>query len=254
MNSADEISKVIETDPATVARILKIANSTYYNVGGKEISSVQQAVALLGNAEIRKICLALSAIRMFVRPSVHVDHRTFWKHSITVANMCTFIHSLCPGLEFSSDEAYTAGLLHEIGALIFDQFFDRIYQVVLRESDRTGRSIHLIEFEYLKLTHADIGGILLQRWGLPNGLVQSVRFHHNPSQVSDRHLSLCQLVHLADFFCTQRGYAGPGELNLSMVSSRAWQDLNIEPDSLTQHIDKIAEEADRSAVFVSLAA
>lgn len=254
MCGAREIAAVIESDVAMSARILRLANSAYYRSSGVEIGSMAQAVARLGLKEVRKVCLAIASMRIFVRPSVVVDHRRFWHHSLTVASATRTVAKRMHGVRVDADEAFIAGLLHEVGALVFDQYFSRLYGIVHKEAERTQRAIHLVESEYLQINHADVGAEVLSRWNLPVRLIEAVRHHHNPSQAAAEFRPLCQLVHIADYACSTQGLAGPGEEHLTCMSTRAWKDLGLEMERLYELLDEVIAEADRSAVFMALAA
>ncbi len=251
---ARDIAAVIETDPPMSARILRLANSAYYRSSGVEIGSIAQAVARLGLKEVRKVCLAIAAMRIFVRSSQHIDHRRFWHHSLTVAAATRTVAKRMHGVRIDPDEAYIAGLLHEVGSLVFDQYFTNLYAIVHKEAERAQRAVHLVENEYLQLNHGDVGAELLTRWQLPARLVEAVRHHHNPSQASAEHRSLCQLVHIADYACSTQGVPGPGEEHLTCMSTVAWKDLGLEMDRLYELLDEVLAESDRTAVFLALAA
>lgn len=251
---AREIAAVIETDPPMAARILRLANSAYYRSSGVEIGSIAQAVARLGMKEVRKVCLAVAAMRIFVKSSRHIDHRRFWHHSLTVASATRTVAKRMHGVRVDPDEAFIAGLLHEVGALIFDQYFVNLYAIVFKESERAQRAIHLVENEYLQINHGDLGAELLSRWNLPERIVEAVRYHHNPSQATEENRGLCQLIHIADYACSTQGNPGPGEEHLTCMSTVAWRDLGLQMERLYELLDEVLAESERSSIFLALAA
>lgn len=253
-SSARDVASVIETDPPMAAKLLKLANSAYYRAGDNEIASIPQAVTRLGLKEISKSCLALAVLRMFQQKPSTIDRQAFWRHSLTVACATRSVAELSADVIIDPDEAFVAGLLHEIGALVLDEYFGRLYALVHQEAKRTKRAIHLVERESLKVSHADVGAYLLERWNLPDRLVQATRYHHDPSQAPEEDRTLCQLVHLSDFACTRNGLAGPGEEPLATASVRAWNELGLETVNFLELLDRVGAEAERSEIFLSTSA
>lgn len=249
---AQDLASVIETDPAISSRLLKVANSSFYATGkDAKTASIQGAVARLGFREVRKICLALGAMRMFVRPSRYIDFPKFWRHSLTVASGARLIARRCLNGRVDSDSAYVAGLLHEIGTLILDQYFPAEYARVRDIARGQKLAIHQIEQEMFRLDHGEIGAYLLDFWQLPAELIESVRFHHHPTQAARPFQHFCQAVHLADFVATRFSEAGPGEDHLWQVSVQAWEDLGMRIEDMRNLQTEILDEAKRSAIFVA---
>jgi HD-like signal output (HDOD) protein len=254
-SDAKALAAVLQTDPAMAARVLKVANSAYYGAASQQIASVPQAVARLGFKEVRKLCIAIAAMRMFVRASENIDHYEFWRHSLTVGAATRVVLNLSGNRTVDPDEAFTAGLLHEIGALVLDQYFQAVYALIHKEVARSNQSIQLVENESLKINHAEIGAWLLNRWGLPGRLVDAVGFHHNPDAASTEHRTICGLVHLADYASSIQGISGPGErLRHEDMSTEAWNHLGLGAVSVTDLMTAIGQEADRSTVFLAAAA
>lgn len=251
---AREWAAAIETDPAIAARLLRLANSAYYRQVGDDVSSISQAVVVLGANEVRRVCLALAAMKMFAAPSMVIDHRLFWRHSLTTARATRTVARHVGHLLINEDEAYVAGLLHEIGALVLDQYFERIYPLVFGEAQRTGRPIHLVEQEFLRIQHAEIGAMVLRHWKLPTRLVSAVCHHHDPSRAQEDHRLLCDLVHVADCLVSERDLSGPGESLLGPPSARSWSALGLSADAGEELLRAIESDADRSSLFLALAA
>ena len=173
-SSLAEIAVVIESDPSIAAAILKLANSAYYQTMNRRIASLGEAISRLGLAETRKLCLAFAVMRLFVRPSRLLDHRNLWRHCGSVATAARVLCARLPGHSIDSDEAFVAGLLHEIGTLLLDQYFDKIFALIQQRAQGGKRPVHLIEREALTIDHAEIGAWLLDRWGLPESIVAAI--------------------------------------------------------------------------------
>ncbi|QDU64846.1 Ribonuclease Y [Planctomycetes bacterium Pan216] len=251
-SSAADLAEVVGHDPAFAARLLKVANSSYYlGASDQEIASIQAAVARLGFVEVRRMCLSVGIMRSFIRPSKAVNHRAFWEHSLTAAAGARAIAAECSAkASVDADTAFVAGLLHEVGSLVLDQFFPHEYAEVHQQLSGKRTGIHQLERSLLETDHAEVGAYLLQRWNLPMELVQTVRYHHRPADAPAEFQSLAQVVHLADFIATRFGVAGPGEGNLWQLDTDAWDRLGFDLDKIRRLRQQIVEEGERSHAFV----
>jgi len=249
--SAIELAEIIETDPTTVAHILRLANSAYYKaVTG--VSTVREAVIRLGFREIRRLCLLSCVTRAFVKSSRGFDASGFWQHSYTVGTMARRIveqHKLGEGL--FGDQAFTAGLLHDVGLLILDQFFGVLYAIVRREIQRTGQSTETTERHYLQVDHGEIGAALLEEWNIPAPVVMGVRFHHDIEHCDARYLRLSYVVALAERITVSAGLAGPGELPCQFVESQIMEELDLSPEDLIYWEDEARLEVDSSPLLLA---
>lgn len=251
-SSAKDVAAAIETDPALAARLMKVANSAYYLAGSdSQVSSVQAAVARLGFREVRKVCLAIGVMRTFLRPSKLINHGRFWNHGVTVASGARMLARRASTMRADPDAAYVGGLLHEVGAIVLDQYFPHEYEIVHRQLRGRQVAIHQIEQELLGIDHAEIGALLLERWRLPRELVDAVRYHHNPKAAEPKYRRFCQFIHLADFVCTRFSCSGPGEQYLWQVNIHAWEDLGLQLEDLRDVKGDIMEEGDRTGIFIA---
>ncbi len=198
-SSAADLAEEIAKDASLTAKILKMVNSAYYGFY-REIAKVSDAVIVLGFNEIRRLSLAISVFDMFE------GHRLeFWNHSFACAAMSDI---LAKERLLQDQGAFTAGLLHDIGKSILDQYFSDMFNAV--QELMTERSIcaHEAEMELYGFDHAEIGYWLAERWNLPVTLGEAIRYHHRPEAATEMP-ELAQLVHLADRlsieFAEQRG-------------------------------------------------
>lgn len=252
-SNARDVAVVLETDPALAARVLKVANSAFFQ-WSQPVSSVWQAVARLGLHETRRLCLAMAVVKAFVRRSVLINHREFWVHSMTVGAAARALVDMTSASGIDRDAAFTAGLLHEIGALVLDQHFQQLYAAICNEAKRRKRAIHLVEYESLKCDHADVGAFLLERWRFPAELASAVRHHHRAGEAGESK-TLCEIVQVADFLCSKSAIPGPGEELLVEPPAAVWKDLGLENVAgAGALLTTIQDAARRSELFLSLAA
>jgi HD-like signal output (HDOD) protein len=196
--SADDAAKLIQRDPALTTKMLRLANSAFYGIP-RSISSVSSAVVILGFNTIRSLVLSASVMKMFSgsrKPAFEKDR--FWKHSIVCALAAkTIVRQFINIRMMDPESAFCAGILHDIGKLIFSEFAGDDYQEVCDFARNNKVSLLEAERQMLGIGHADIGRILADKWALPLDLESALVFHHEPKNAENL-LDLVTTVHVAD--------------------------------------------------------
>jgi putative nucleotidyltransferase with HDIG domain len=247
------VAKIISQDPSLTANILRVANSAYYAGSAGTITSVAGAVARLGFGETRNLSITMAVIRTFNHIGQHMDHKQFWKHSIVAAVATRVITNFCnPAGPFSEDDAYVAGLLHDIGALVLDQYFPDDFQDVRSIADEQCLPYAIAEQDVLNADHGEIGGCLLRKWNLPESIVRAVSYHHQPFRAGLEFRPLVQTVHLADAMCTTLGIGDGADGVPAEFSNGAWYDLDLSVEHLPDLLELITKEAGRCEALVAL--
>jgi HD-like signal output (HDOD) protein len=184
--SAAEVGVVIEEDPAIAASVLRVANSVmFYSSASGTIVSIRDAIVRLGFREVHQVVSAAAFIRAFGKMARRVDPQHFWKRSLTTAVAGRVIaNAMTQSVSFFEDDAYVAGLLHDIGLLLLDQCFAEAYDQVEAAMGSQNASWADTEREVLGLDHGQIGGLLLENWNLPETIVQAVTWHNRPANAT----------------------------------------------------------------------
>jgi putative nucleotidyltransferase with HDIG domain len=214
--SATELGKVIAKDQGLVAKILVVANSPLYGIP-RRVSTIDFAIVILGFNHIKNIVISLSMMEAF--KSIHgakFDQKKFWQHSVLTALTAKRIADDL-GYYFSG-EAFTAGLLHDLGIPIIYKFFNKEFLEITEKQKESGRNYWEIEEEVLGATHSEVGEFLINKWNLPPALAEVVAHHHKPD-VPSEYSEITAVVHLADYM-----------LNFLEVGNFAWdQGLELDP-------------------------
>jgi len=202
-SSIKDISKIVRLDSALTSKVLRIVNSAAFSLP-KQISTVDHALAILGLETLKKILLSLSifdTIFQEEKADCLFNKSYFWRHSLAVANVAQNIaHGLCYE---HADEAYVAGLLHDVGKIILEQILKEDYTNYLKKLmiNPTIMSIQS-EDEYLSVNHALIGKLALEKWALPESLQKVVALHHGTKEKDSEIIDeLTAIVSVADFLC-----------------------------------------------------
>ena len=169
------LAKVIETDPALAARVLKVVNSSFFALP-RRIGSIQQALTMLGLRAVRVMVLSLSFVNTVQEEGGGFDYEAYWRRSLGSAVAARLIAGAVDrSLE---DEAFVAGLLSDLGMVAAWRGARDAYAPVLDAWGRGEGSLVELETRGLETDHAALGGTLLKRWGLPAPVCEAVTSHH----------------------------------------------------------------------------
>ncbi len=233
--SAGRIEAEIRYDPGLTANLLKLANSAYYGFARK-IGSLHQAIVMLGTRQIVRMVMAACMSTVMNDPVIGygLNPGDLWRHAIAVS---VASEGLLRELgRPAAPEIFTAALLHDIGKLILGRFVREQFPEI--DAQAAGDTpFQEAERRVLGIDHAEVGADILRRWRLPETIVASVRWHHDPDaapQPSD----MIDLVHVADVLCLMIG-VGVGREGLhyapsAMASSRL--------DLKSRHLETVASE------------
>ena len=202
-SSADRISSIIMQDPALASRLLRLANSAAFNPG-REIAAVGSAVQVLGVRQVRALCIALAVTEALGGDSDVVDE-SFWKHSAGVAMVSKALAACLDYDAIPHDELYVGALLHDVGVLVMDRYYPGELVDCSELADEAGIPLHTAETIILGTDHGELGGLLLDNWGLPASTVAMVANHHHPLLGPERYKDLCWLVSAAEQICGGMG-------------------------------------------------
>ena len=176
-----DVARIVERDTAVAAKILQLANSSYFGMS-RRVTSLEQAVSHLGATTVRAVTLSNETVRLF-RSTVGspFDVDAFQSHSLRVGGLARRL------LKRSSEgeDAFMAGILHDIGALVL--------ATTPPPDDAWFPDPH-----HVGLGHAEVGGYLLGIWGLPHTIVEAVTLHHGPGRAGTTGVEALAAVHVAD--------------------------------------------------------
>ena len=193
-SSASDIGKFISQDPGLTARLLKIANSPLYGFPSR-IDTVSRAITIIGTRGLRDLILATSVINNFAgMPGDHVDMQKFWSHSLYCGVIARLIAVKCNALH--TEPFFVSGLLHDIGQLIILNKLPEMSRETQMRANDGAISLHEIEHEVIGFDHAKVGAELLRDWRLPETIVDSTEFHHEPGKAELSPLG-ASIVHIA---------------------------------------------------------
>ena len=251
--SAEDAAEIIEKDPALTTRVLRLANSAFYGIP-RSVSSVQSAVVILGFNTIKSLVLSASVMKMFPQngPLNVLDRVRFWKHSIICALVAkTIAQSILNVAFIDPQSAFCAGIMHDIGKLIFELFAPKEYAIMCRVSREKNAPLFRVESAAMGINHADVGRILSDKWGLPLDLEQTMVYHHDP-KAAQKITELVAVVHLADII-THRFDCGLWD---NETTPQEWEQarevLSIDDSRYERIVSSLKDEIDKSQDFFAI--
>jgi len=204
--TTQNIAAVIARDPVVTARLLQMANSAAFSLAQKVTDPVD-AVAVLGIETIKSLVLCLQVFSQSdVAREAGLSLEVLWEHSLLVAKFARHITLRQTGDARLAGDAFTAGLLHDVGRIVLASNLPQEYAAIIASARENARPLHEEETAKLRVNHAQIGAYLLGLWGLPAEFVEATAGHHAPGQtVFAREFSLLGAVHAANVFAHAAG-------------------------------------------------
>lgn len=198
--SLPRIAHLVSEDMAMTAKLLQLVNSAFFGLRCR-ISSPMQAVQMLGLDTLRALVLSTHVFDKFHTHTLGEPEISYlWKHSLTVASFAKHIAASEKADHQLVDECFTAGLLHDAGKLILASSMEKKYRQVLDAVRTGGQRLMAAEMEILGCNHAEIAAYLLGLWGLPEGVIDGVAWHHAPSGSVQTGFSTASATHAACVF------------------------------------------------------
>lgn len=196
--SVKSVAAIIAEDPAMTAKILQLVNSAFFGLR-RPVSNLLFAVNLLGVDTIKSLVLFVQVLSQFdpdVFPPAYLE--SLWQHSTAVGALARHIAKAEGCSESLVDDAFAAGLLHDVGKLILATNLPNIYLKALELINQ--EDIRLVEAEHrlFGTAHGETGAYLLGLWGLPEPIVEAVAYHHHPRDSDTADFSALTVVHAAN--------------------------------------------------------
>jgi putative nucleotidyltransferase with HDIG domain len=222
------LARKVALDPGLAARLLRMANSAFYGMSGR-IASVHDAIQVIGLRTVETLLMAETVTRQMQRPPSKVfDFRGFWEHSLGTA-ICA--QELAQELGIYKDQAFTAGLVHDIGSLALASYYPGPLASVLRAT----RARDCVQFEAerseLGIDHAQVGGWIAEHWCFADSVAEAIHHHHAPeSGGSSGPASLADIVHAADGIAHALDLHEAGNDLVPLLHLPSWKRLGLTPD------------------------
>ncbi len=235
--SAADLEKVIMKDQALAARVLKIANSAAYGLRSS-VTSIHQAVAILGLRTLNSLVIASSAGPLFASKKSSFKDKILWEHSLSVA----VTSKLIAGIEAYPDPeaAFVGGLLHDIGKVVLDKNSCEDYELIVARVFNEGITFVEAEQDTFGFTHAEVGGLVIKKWKFAPIQQDVVQYHHCPEK-GKVDPKFCAVISLANSLCTKLCIGPERRPDLDLSEEPGNKILGIDSDRLEALAETVQE-------------
>ena len=193
--SLGELAKIVSSDPALAARVLKISNSSFYSLPQK-VDSIQKALTILGTEALKNVALSFVIVKwMQTDNGDGFNFEVFWKRAVTSAVAADLVSK---AINQKSDDIFITALLQDIGIVILFLCMSEEYLKVFDEKRVTAAPVIEAEKKIFGFDHQEVGTRMLEKWGLPENITKPVQFHHNLKQAPETYESKVRVLWLAD--------------------------------------------------------
>jgi len=237
-------------DQALAARVLRVANSSFYGLQGK-VETISDAVAVLGLNGLRTLATAAAVTGAFAggkHGEGGYDLASFWRHSVAVA-LCA--REIARRRHMNEGNAFAAGLLHDIGRLALASSFPEHLAAVAQARAASGDCWLFAERHVLGTDHAEIGRQLTEHWCFPATLSGAIGAHHAPGKDATAGNTLAAVVHLADALAHLLPVANPAPVPLPPVETAAWETVGLDEATAQDVLAVVEMEFDAASDAVT---
>jgi putative nucleotidyltransferase with HDIG domain len=232
-----KLQDALSVDQGMVGRLLRLSNSAHYAVR-VHVSTVAQAINIVGFNRVRSLMIAACTESLLDNPRSGFKDRILWEHSLGVAYASQVVAAkVGPRL---ADEAFVAGLMHDVGKSVLDRNFrDRYHELIGEVYNGTVVSFAEAERAAFGFDHALVGGFVARKWNLAAELEEVVRLHHEPERATVSP-ELCAIVSLANGICVQLGCGPQKRPDLELAGLPAARLLGLDGHALEALRDEAA--------------
>ncbi|MBW1866895.1 MAG: HDOD domain-containing protein, partial [Deltaproteobacteria bacterium] len=203
-STANDFTKILEIAPPFTAKLLKFSNSVFYSPR-KEITDITRAIIFIGFSALKELALSQKVCEMFQKDDLIEGYTRpeLWKNSVGVA----LTGKMICRREFgeTGENAYIAGLLHNIGLIAEDQFLQDEFKKCLIKANSEKINLTKAESEIIGYDHTEIGEAIAIDWNFPEELSTSIKHHHDPTGLTETFSKDASILYLADFYCRDHG-------------------------------------------------
>lgn len=229
-----KLARSVSQDQVISARVLRLANSSYYG-SSRKVASIDDAVTLIGLNQLRILVIACGMAGSFVKvPGIDLSH--FWRHSLLTAMVARLMAKELGG-GLNAEIAFTAGLMHGIGVLLIHNAFpDTANDIARACNDRSVTERFQVERELLQTDHCEVGAELAKRWNFADEIVNTIRYYCEP--LSEQASEYATAVFAAGYVALLIEQPEKTQVMSEALSTELLEKLNFKSGSLQDQVEK----------------
>jgi putative nucleotidyltransferase with HDIG domain len=246
--SAAQIEDLIQKEPGLAAQVLKLVNSAFYAMP-TPIGDIKRAVTILGFREVKNIVVANSISKAFkgLKMPKNFNMTTFWRHSLVNACVTRFMAE--NSKQKAEGDAFTLGLLHDIGKLILAAYAPETLESIIKLAIEKEISFYDAEALVMSTNHTEIGAWLSEKWKMPPSLTDSIKNHHNPAHY-EKHV-LTASAHFGNYIASVKKMRCDGSIERMPLNNNVWTILGLQRDALRTVLESVNKEIQAAEAMVS---
>jgi Predicted signal transduction protein len=256
-SSVRDINNVMGKDQALVAKILKLVNSAFYAIPTR-VSSISQAIAILGFKTVKSIVISASIIGMFDSDNDDFSYQEFWINSLGVATISRFIIlrlsedplSGCGAIH--PDTGFVAGLLSGIGKMVLDQYAHEEFVQIIELAKKEKMSFYEAEQNIITGSYSGVGYWLAKRWNLSEDIQIPIKYQDKLEECPPEHRSMAAVLSLAKYLCRLKHYGQSGDFDHPPAPKAAAHILALTKDTLPAITSGLSDEFEKAGSFLSM--
>lgn len=246
--TAEELARIVASDPAVAARVIKISNSSFYGCQ-RQIQTLSSAIVILGFNTLKSLVVAAS-VKQVYKP-FGLTEKMLWEHSFAAGLAARIIAGNTRAA--NEEESFLAGLFHDIGKIIMNSLDKDKFQAVMQRCYNERISFEDAETSIYPFSHDEVGAYVIKKWNFPDALTNAILQHHKfkfSNHEDIYQVNLTAVVGLADMFCLKLGIGErqPDE-TLDLDSSVFAQQLKLDGNRINMLLELFKEAFDRDKTY-----
>ena len=250
--SAEKLTRIIETDAALTVRVLTIVNvNPLYRTD--PITTVAGAMTAIGDKVMLGIALDYCTDGLMLKPmdGYQAEQGKLWEHNLLTAIAAKVIALMSP-MEVNADEAFTGGILHDIGKSVLSEFLkDSIGELIMEIDSGLLLDYLAAEEEKLGTNHCIIGAAMAKMWKLPSPFPEIIRHHNHPQAADEKYHRIIYTVHLGDIIAMMKGIGTGCDSMFYQLENGYKELLCIRKDQLPTIMLRVDEEFQKTIALVN---
>jgi putative nucleotidyltransferase with HDIG domain len=238
--SFQDLAKEVREDQVISGKILQVCNSAYFH-NKTRVDSIDRALVLLGEKQLLQVIMSAAFEDFFSSKSkgYSLCRGGLFNHAMGTALMSEQLSRMTANM--STDIAYTAGLLHDVGKVVLDQYMSKAYPLFYRRTQMDGDNLFIAERDAFGITHDEVGGMLAEQWSLPENLTDAIINHHNPVEAGKKN-DLTNIIYIADLLMS-RFLIGQELERLDATNlSKSLKSLGFKKNKFSNIVEKIPHQ------------
>lgn len=244
-----DLVQVIQHDPVFTLKILRVVNSPFIGLL-RPITSIHQASIYLGMNTLKHLALNLATVGALARAkNMGFSWLDFWWHSLSVAIISKRLAGLLNCLVDDQAEFFSAGLLHDIGKIVFALYLPEGFALAQQNASNDQTMLYSAETTIMGLNHADVGGMLAQKWDFPDLLADGIARHHS---IGERMNDLAICVFTANQISKLKNFGFAGEAKIEDLPDFITDRFHMNMGTITAQVEDVDDELEKAKIFISV--